>query len=96
MGGRKKWYNDEFKMAAVRLALSTDKPVKEVAEDLGISDTCVRNWVRLYGKGDAADTEGFTPEEHREMILLRRDLKRVTEERDILKKALGILSKELP
>jgi len=95
MGGRKKWHNDEFKMAAVRLALSTEKPVKEIAEELGVSDTCVRNWVRLYGKG-GSDGEGFTPEEHRDLIRLRRDLKRVTEERDILKKALGILSKELP
>ena len=96
MGGRKKWYNEEFKMAAVKLALSTDKPVKEIAEELGVSDTCVRKWVRLYGNGAAGDDEGFTPEEHTELIRLRRDLRRVTEERDILKKALGIFSKELP
>lgn len=95
-GGRKKWYNDEFKMAAVKLALSTEKPLKEIAEDLGVSDTAVRNWIRLYGKTAAGDQDGFTPEEHRELVRLRRDLKRVTEERDILKKALGICSKELP
>lgn len=95
-GGRSKWYNEEFKMAAVKLALSTDKPVKEIAEDLGVSDTCVRNWVKLYGKSASGDQDGFTPEEHSELVRLRRDLKRVTEERDILKKALGILSTELP
>jgi transposase len=95
MGGRKKWYDKEFRMAAVRLAVTTDKPIKEVAEELGVSDTAIRNWVTLYGKG-AEEGSGFTPEEHEELVKLRRDLKRVTEERDILKKALGIFSKELP
>jgi transposase-like protein len=94
--GRSKWYNEEFKMAAVKLALSTDKPIKEIAEDLGVSDTAVRNWVKLYGKAANGNEDGFTPDEHRELVRLRRDLKRVTEERDILKKALGILSTELP
>lgn len=95
-GGRSKWYNEEFKMAAVKLALSTDRPVNEIAQDLGVSETAVRNWVKLYGKAAAGDENCFTPEEHRELVKLRRDLKRVTEERDILKKALGILSTELP
>lgn len=92
---RKKWCDKEFKMAAVRLAVTTDKPIKEIAEELGVSDTAIRNWVTLYGKGQE-DGNNFTPEEHAELIRLRRDLKRVSEERDVLKKALGILSKELP
>jgi transposase-like protein len=93
--GRKKWFDKEFKMAAVKLAVSTDKPIKEVAEELGVSDTAVRNWISLYAGGIEGGS-GFTPEEHEELVRLRRDLKRVTEERDVLKKALGILSKELP
>ena len=93
---RKKWHNKEFRMAAVKLAVTSDKPIKEIAEELGVSDTAIRNWITLYGTGKDEGTDGFTPEEHEEMIRLRRDLKRVTEERDILKKALGILSKELP
>jgi transposase len=93
---RKKWHDKEFRMAAVKLALTTDKPVREVAEELGVSDTAVRNWISLYGTGQGDGSSGFTPEEHAEVIKLRRDLRRVTEERDVLKKALGILSKELP
>jgi transposase-like protein len=38
----------------------------------------------------------MTPEEHEELIRLRREVRRVTMERDILKKAVGIFSKELP
>jgi transposase len=96
MMSRKKWCDKEFKMAAVRLAVTTDKPIKEIAEELGVSDTAIRNWVSLYGRGQDGESGGFTPEDHEELIRLRRDLKRVIEERDVLKKALGILSKELP
>lgn len=83
-------------MAAVKLALTTDKPIKELSEELGVSDTSIRNWITLYGTGQGVEREAFTPEEHAELTRMRRDLKRVTEERDVLKKALGILSKELP
>jgi transposase-like protein len=93
---RKKWCNKEFKMAAVKLALTTEKPINEVAEELGISKTSIRNWITLYGTGQGVEREAFTPEEHAELMKLRRNLKRVTEERDVLKKALGILSRELP
>ena len=92
---RKKWCDSEFKMAAVKLAVTTDKPIKEIADELGVSDTAIRNWIKLYARGEGDDAEKFTPDEHEELIRLRRDLKRVMEERDVLKKALGILSKEL-
>ena len=47
----------------------------------------------LYGKRAGANR--LTPEEHEELIRLRREVRRVTEERDILKKAVSIFSKEL-
>lgn len=93
---RKKWYDKEFKMAAVKLAVTSEKPIKEIAEELGVSDTAIRNWISLYATGQDESSDSFTPEEHEELIRLRRDLKRVTEERDVLKKALGIFSKGLP
>lgn len=83
-------------MAAVKLAVTTNRPINELAEELGVSETAVRNWVTLYGTGQGVEHEAFTPEEHAELRRMRRDLKRVTEERDVLKKALGILSRELP
>ena len=83
---RKKWHDKEFRMPAVKLALTTDKPVKELAEELGVSDTAVRNWISLYGTGRRDGSSGFSPEEHADMIRLRRDVKRLTEERDVLKK----------
>jgi len=91
--GRKRYAN-EFKLEAVRLAERGDVPVAQVARDLGVSQTVLRRWMKLYG--ERANGGRLTPEEHEELIRLRRENKRVTMERDILKKAVGIFSKELP
>lgn len=99
----RKMFSKEFKLEAIRLVHESGKTMKEVAADLGISDTAIRNWIRQYDakpgptqRGPNKGKEPFTPDEHAELLRLRRELKRVTEERDVLKKALGIFSKELP
>ena len=91
--GRKRYAN-EFKLEAVKLAEGGDVPVAQVARDLGVSQTVLRRWMKRYG--ERANGGRLTPEEHEELIHLRRENKRVTMERDILKKAVGIFSKELP
>ena len=92
MRERRKFTN-EFKMEAVKLAERGDTPVAQVARDLGLHETVLRRWMGLYGKRAGANR--LTPEEHEELIRLRREVRRVTEERDILKKAVSIFSKEL-
>jgi transposase len=89
-----KRYANEFKLEAVKLAERGEAPVAQVARDLGVSQTVLRRWMKLYGVG--ANGHRLTPQEHEELIGLRREVKRVTMERDILKKAVGIFSKELP
>jgi len=92
MGKRRKFTN-EFKLEAVRMAEKGELPVAQVARDLGLGETVLRRWMALYGK--RPDGGRLTPEEHEELIRLRREVRRVTEERDILKKAVSIFSKEL-
>jgi len=92
MRERRKFTN-EFKMEAVKLAERGDTPVAQVARELGLHETTLRRWMALYGKRAGANR--LTPEEHEELIRLRREVRRVTEERDILKKAVSIFSKEL-
>lgn len=96
-------FSKEFKLEAIRLVQQSGKTMKEVAADLGVSDTAIRKWMKKYGaapgptqRGPYKMNEPSTPDEHAEVIRLRRELRRVTEERDVLKKALGIFSKELP
>ena len=80
-------------MEAVRLAERGDVPVAQVARDLGLHETVLRRWMGLFGHGAGAGR--VTPEEHDELIQLRRENRRLTEERDILKKVVSIFSKEL-
>lgn len=92
MGKRRKFTN-EFKLEAVRLAERGEVSAAQVARDLGVSESVLGRWVKQFG--ERAEGTRVTPEEHEELIRLRREVRRVTEERDILKKAVSIFSKEL-
>jgi transposase-like protein len=88
-------FSDEFKEEAVKLAQRSGVPMSKTANELGINAEILRRWVKEFGvRPDGS--RSMTPAEHSENIRLRRELKRVTEERDILKKAVGIFTKELP
>ena len=93
MRERRKFTN-EFKLEAVKLAESGDRPVAQAARELDLNETTLYRWMNRYGQRAGAGR--ITPEEHEELIRLRRENKRLTMERDILKKAVGIFSKELP
>ena len=86
-------FTNEFKLEAVKLAERGDVPVAQVARDLEVGETALRRWMKLFGQ--RSDGTRLTPDEREELIRLRREVRRVTEERDILKKAVGIFSKEL-
>ena len=91
--GKRRQFTNEFKLEAVKLAERGERPIAQVARELGLHETVLRRWMARYGW--RADGGRVTPEEHEELIRLRREVRRVTEERDILKKAVSIFSKEL-
>ena len=93
MGKRRKFTN-EFKQEAVILAERGEVSAAQVARDLGLAESVLGRWVKQFGQ--RADGRRVSPDEHEELIQLRRENKRLTQERDILKKAVGIFSKELP
>ena len=93
MGKRRKFTN-EFKLEAVKLVESSGVPMAQVARDLGIGETALNRWVKQFG--ERADGTRFTPDEQEELIRLRRENTQLKMERDILKKVIGIFSKELP
>ncbi len=85
-------YTEEFKVEAVRQCTALGHPVKDVAKRLGISPHSLYVWVRRHGKASPAQrVESQAEAENRR---LRADLKRVTEERDILKKAAAYFAKQ--
>jgi transposase len=83
----------EFRQRAVELAREREKPIKYIARDLGISESCLRNWV-AQADVDAGTREGLTTSEREELRKLRSELRVVKMERDILKKAAAFFATE--
>ena len=91
-------YDREFKENAVALVLS-GRTVTDVARSLGVSHWSLNRWIHLAQSGRAQtqvgtlDTESS---EQREMRRMRQEIDYLRRQRDILKKALGICSAEMP
>ena len=91
---RRRKYSQEFKKEAVRLAREDGRTSTDVAEDLGIRADMLRRWVReleIEGE-DAFRGSGVLRTDEDELRQVKRELARVKEERDILKKAVAIFS----
>lgn len=90
-----KHYEREFKLMIVEL-LKAGQSVKSVSEEYHLNDSMIRRWRREYSSEKEAFTgkgiPSLTPEE-KEIAKLKKELNEVREERDILKKAVGIFSK---
>jgi len=83
----------EFRRRAVELARLREQPIAEIAKGLGISESCLRNWVN-QADTDAGVREGLTTDERRELAELRRDKRRLEMENEILKKAAAYFARE--
>jgi transposase len=92
------FYSREFKLEAVRLSEHTDKSVAQIARELGVPDRVLYRWRRQLR--DAPETafpgKGHQSELEEENRRLRRELERVQQERDILKKVVSIFSHGQP
>ena len=87
-------YTKEFKLDAVELTNKSDKPITEIASDLGISYQLLCKWRAKHLKDGKESFPGHgNLKENKEFKLLEKELKSVTEERDILKKAYVIFSR---
>ena len=93
-------FTKEFKLEAVRLLERGEKPAAQLALELGVARNQLYKWQgQLQTKGEERAFRGPGAKrlcELSEVERLKRELKRVTEERDILKKAAAYFAKELP
>jgi transposase len=91
---KKRKYTPEYRAEAVRLVEIGDRSLAEVARDLGISMQTLWQWVQR-GKVDSEQAgEALTATERDELRQLRREVARLREEREILKKATAFFAKE--
>jgi transposase len=83
----------EFRRRAVELAREGDKPVAEIARDLGISESGLRRWMAQVDV-DEGKREGLSSGEKQELVRLRRENRLLQMENEILKRAAAYFAKE--
>jgi transposase len=89
-------YTREFKEEAVRLAQTSGKPIAQVARELGISETSIHQWRKELAQSgkEAFPGSGHQTPREEENRRLKRELERIQQERDILKKVVSIFSRD--
>ncbi len=83
----------EFRHRAVELARLREKPVDQIASDLGISSSCLRNWMK-QADIDQGRQEGISTGDREELVRLRRELRVAKMENEILKRAAAFFAQE--
>ena len=88
-------FTKEFKVEAMQLAQTSDKPLTPIARDLGIADSTLHHWCKMFSEqGEQAfPGSGHQTLQEEEIRQLRREVDLLRQERDILKKAIGIFSR---
>ncbi len=88
-------YSSEFKESAVKLAVESDQSVAQTARDLAVNTNTLHTWINQYHRKPAS-TAGAVDHQHLydELKQLRKENKRLQEERDILKKAAAYFASE--
>lgn len=88
-------YSDEYKSEAVRLVNDSGKPVTQIARELGVNANVLHRWAREEREAKTAGkTRSSVKTEQEELVRLRRELARVTQERDFLKRAAAFFAKD--
>jgi transposase len=99
MSKKQRWkrrqFTDEYKAGVVRLCQQPGKTAFAVAQELGLTPSAVTNWVRQARVDAGAGGSGaLTTAERDELAMLRREVRTLRQERDILKKATAFFAKE--
>jgi len=86
-------YPPEFRQRAVELARQREKPLRQLATDLGISGQTLHGWLK-QADIDEGRREGLTTEERAELVRLRRSNRVLEMENEILKRAAAFFARE--
>jgi len=89
----KKLYSSEFRESSVKLAIESKVPIAQTAKELGVNKNTLYTWIDKYSKPKEPTmrTDEHIYDENKR---LKKELARVTQERDLLKKAAAYFAKE--
>jgi transposase-like protein len=87
-------YPREFRQGAIDLARRGDRPVREIAEELGIAESCLRRWLKQDQLDRRERDDGLTSGEREELRRLKRENARLRQEKEILRKAAAFFARE--
>ena len=95
-GGRRKRrsFTDEFKADAVRHVQAGDRSIAQVARDLDLTETALRSWVTKAERAAQPDLTQQSEDEREELKQLRKRVRELEMDREILKKAAAFFAKE--
>ncbi|MCY0989479.1 transposase [Nannocystis sp. ILAH1] len=92
---KRRAFTPEQKAEAVKIVKNSGKSVTQVAQEMGLTVSALRNWVKQDETSRSpAPRESLTADERAELVRLRKELKRVEMERDFLKKAAAFFARE--
>ena len=92
---KRRSFTPEFRAEAVRLVREGSKSLPQVAKDLDLTESALRNWVREADGGKGKESaDALTTAEREELVRLRKEVRHLEMERDFLKKAAAFFAKE--
>jgi transposase-like protein len=91
---KRRKFDADFKREAVALTKVGDRSVSEVSRDLDLTETALREWVKRTDEEAAPAPGALSAVEREELLRLRKQVKRLEMEREILKKAAAFFAKE--
>ena len=98
MGRTRRAFTQEFKREAVKLVAENGHPTAQVARELGLTPNLLRRWHQEVASDPVAafPGKGRRKPHEEELARLKRDLARVTQERDVLKRVAAYFAKPSP
>lgn len=87
-------YPREFREGALQLVREGDRSIVQIANELGIAESCLRRWVKQDQLDRRERDDGLTTSEREEVRRLRRENARLRQEKEILRKAAAFFARE--
>ncbi len=91
---RRRSFTDEFKADAVRHVQAGDRSIAQVARDLDLTETALRSWVKKFERAKTPAPGDLNDEERQELKELRKRVRQLETDQEILKKAAAFFAKE--